>query len=108
MVIRIINLTPHDITLIKGDEQEVFPKSIAPARVATTKKVVGTLNGSPINSTAFGAVENLPEPQEGTVYIVSAIVAQAVKDNRNDCFIVDETVRNEAGQIIGCKAFGIV
>lgn len=55
----------------------------------------------------FGKVENLPEPQEGVVYVVSALVAQAVPD-REDVFIPDDTVRDEQGRIIGVRALARV
>ena len=61
-----------------------------------------------INSTSFGEVDGLPEPQEGTIFIVSALVAQALKGVRNDLVIPDDTVRDEQGRIIGCRALARV
>lgn len=46
----------------------------------------------------------LSEPQADTIYVVSAIVAQAVSGKRDDVYVVDETIRNEQGQIVGCNA----
>ncbi|MFC0903824.1 hypothetical protein ACFHWD_03850 [Clostridium sp. MT-14] len=57
----------------------------------------------PINRTVFGDIENLPEPQPDTIFVVSSIVAQAAQ-NRDDLFIPDDTVRDENGRIIGCRA----
>jgi len=59
----------------------------------------------PVVKTRFGEVEGLPEPEEGTVYIVSNLVAQAVPD-REDVFFPDDLVRDENGNIIGCRALG--
>lgn len=61
-----------------------------------------------VNSTSFGEVEGLPEPQEGTIFIVSALVAQALRGVRDDLVIPDDTVRDEQGRIIGCKSFARV
>lgn len=101
--INIVNLTPHSITLC-GKTIE----STGLARCTTTKEKIGEINGVPVNRTSFGSVTGLPEPQENTIYIVSKIVADAVSKDRDDVYIVDDTVRNEAGQIIGCNALARV
>jgi len=56
-----------------------------------------------VNRTQFGSVSDLPDPQTDTIYVVSALVAQAVPD-RPDVFIVDDAVRDEQGRIIGARA----
>ena len=61
-----------------------------------------------INSTSFGEVEGLPAPEDGTLFIVSALVAQALKGVRNDLVVPDDTVRDDRGVIIGCKSFARV
>ncbi len=95
----IINLTPHKINLC-GKE---IP-SAGLARCESVVEKIAEIDGVKINRRSFGAVYGLPEPQEDTIYIVSAIVAQAVADKRDDVYIVDETIRDEAGRIIGCNA----
>jgi hypothetical protein len=72
--------------------------------VAQTTQQVAEINGIPVNQVSFGQVNGLPEERKDTIYIVSRIVAEAVKGQRNDVFIVDKTVRNEQGQIVGCEA----
>jgi hypothetical protein len=98
----VINLTPHDINVVLENEVVVYPKSGAVARCAETSVVVGTLNGVPIVKKEFGGVENLPPYQEGTFYVVSALVASAVK--RADVVSPGDAVRDENGVIIGCKS----
>jgi hypothetical protein len=61
----------------------------------------------PVNRTQFGAVTGLPEPQPDTIFVVSALVAQAVPD-RPDVFIVDDAVRDEQGRVIGARALAHV
>lgn len=102
-----VNLTPHEITFM-GNETITIPTSGIVARVAVKREQVGALNGIPVHRSAFGQVENLPEPKADTVYIVSAMVAQAVKGKRDDIYIVDDTVRDDSGRIIGCRALGVI
>ena len=52
---------------------------------------------------SFNEVKGLPEPQEDTYYIVSALVAGAAK-NRVDLLIPNDTVRDEQGRIVGCRS----
>jgi membrane protease subunit (stomatin/prohibitin family) len=105
----IINLTPHNITLIDNNNNivDVF-QSAGLARVDSNTCQVSTVNGIPVNTVKFGNVTGLPDPQDDTFFVVSRIVADAVKGTRNDILIVDKTVRNDAGQIIGCQAFAVV
>ena len=100
---KITNLTPHEITLCG----KKLPSS-GVARVAQTTKQVDQINGIPINKVSFGQVNGLPEAKKDTIYIVSKIVAEAVKGQRNDIYIVDKTIRNEQGQIVGCEALAKV
>lgn len=99
----IVNLTPHTINLCG---KEITSTGLA--RCESVVETAGDINGVKINRRTFGAVYGLPEPQADTIYIVSAIVAQAVAGQRDDLYIVDETIRDEAGRIIGCNALAKV
>lgn len=103
--ITFVNLTPHVVTFFDtaGNVILTVEPSGQVARCSVTREQVGDINGIPINKTQFGKVENLPEPQEGTIYIVSSLTAQAVPE-REDVFITDDAVRDEQGRIIGCRA----
>ena len=96
---KFVNLTPHEITLCG-----VKLPSEGLARCATLEQQIDVIDGVRVNHRTFGEVSGLPEPQEGTVFIVSALVAQAIAGKRDDVYIVDETVRDEEGKIIGCNA----
>lgn len=126
----IVNLTPHAIALyltsdctevqqgaykslvLKDGAQAIatFP-SQGVARATAQKAVVDHLeldgHEVAINATSYGEPEGLPEPVQGTYFIVSALTAQAAKD-RHDLLIVDGTVRDGDGRICGCTAFGRV
>lgn len=105
----VLNYTPHEIVIMGQDGQEAarFP-SAGLARCQVTRVVVGDINGIELNETRFGDVEGLPEPAKDTVYIVSALVAQACKGRRTDVVIPDDTVRDEKGQVVGCRAFAAI
>lgn len=110
---KIVNLTPHAITIIGEIENLVIEPSGIVTRIVATTKTVGNLitenQGSfeiPVTVTKYSEVENLPEPVNGTIYIVSAMVANAVK--RHDLYIPNESVRDDLGRIIGCKSLGMI
>lgn len=100
----IINLTPHDVNLLLEDDVIVF-KSEGIARVQQKEVLDEYFDRVPIYKNKYGEVEGLPEEKDGVYYIVSFIVANALKDKRNDLLIVTKTERNEKGQIIGCYGF---
>ena len=110
----IVNLTPHALNLMPtgptGPVVTISPSGQV-ARCATSRVQVGTVTvdgiAIPVNRTQFGVVTDLPDPQPDTIYIVSAVVAQAVPD-RPDVFIVDDAVRDDQGRIIGARALAHV
>ena len=67
---KFINLAPHDIKLNDGT---VYPATGKIARVANTFS--NFCCG--ISKVFYGEIENLPEPEDGTYYIVSAMVLAA-------------------------------
>ena len=106
----IINLTPHAISFVTEDGTHILTiePSGALARVsARTEKTGAVINGIPVTRTVYGIVEGLPEPKDGTIYLVTSIVAARCHD-REDVFIPNESVRDEQGRIIGCKSLGHV
>ena len=107
---RIVNLTPHPLNLMpEGPDGPTvtIPPSGQVARCATSRVQVDTVTADgitvPVNQTRFGEVSDLPDPQPDTIFVVSALVAQAVPD-RQDVFITDDAVRDDQGRIIGCRA----
>lgn len=82
-------------------------------RAAQENTPDGTIPGSPeypVSRVKFGAVEGMPDPQPDTVYVVSQITAAALKEQgrTDDILIVDRTVRDSEGKIIGCEGFARV
>ena len=103
----IINLTPHDITVVntKDNTKKVIPRSGKIARCEQIEDLTGNVDGIKLYKTNMGKVIDLPERSKDTLYIVSMIVAQAVKNKRDDVIIPFGLVRDEKGVIIGCQGF---
>lgn len=121
--VKIVNLTPHAITVLRdGEEIAVYEASGCIARcesdtvvVGEITVVVGKIAGIPLTETTFGepylidrdkVKHELPKRQDGTFYIVSALVARAAQ--REDFIIVNDTVRDDNGRIVGCRSFARV
>lgn len=113
--INLINLTPHAVTIMTEfesmDDAVTIPPSGTVARCTQESEEVDTVKiaglNVPIIRTVFGDVVGLPDPADGTLFVVSRIVAEAARD-RKDLVVPAETVRDEAGDIIGCLALAHV
>lgn len=55
----------------------------------------------------FGQCNGLAQPEQGTTYIVSLIVARD-QTHRTDLIFPMSEVRNEQGTVVGCRGFGRV
>jgi hypothetical protein len=107
---KFINLTPHDITVILNAEggSKTFAKSGTVARVSQVTAVAFTVDGINISTATFGPVVGLPEREDDTLYIVSAMVKSAADlrfGDRSDLVSPGELVRDDSGNVIGCKGF---
>ena len=133
-MITIINLTPHDITVlddsnvsfdkasrsykVTGDPiiRETFNPSGTVLRCSQEETEAGDLNGIKLYKVKFGRVEhttkdssvttfNMPV-KEGVYYIVSNIIKNALSD-RSDLLVPTHMVRNDKGQPVGCLGFAV-
>ena len=104
--INLVNLTPHPIVLNDGRS---FAPSGAVARVSEVHHRVThftdpqTEASTPVFRSVPSSVTGIPDPVEGTCYIVSAMVLAALRAERDDLVApstgLSSTVRNEAGHI---------
>jgi hypothetical protein len=78
-----------------------FPASGMIARCAESTTPAGEFAGLPLVHRAYGAVENLPHPAPDTLYIVSALVREAVPW-RTDVASPGDMLRDAEGRILGC------
>lgn len=108
----LINLIQHPLTLRNETGEEiVLPPSGTVARVKTTPGELVQIAGIPVpvaKATTYGAIENVPDPQPDTWYIVSGMVLAAAKTqypDRRDILAPgtgpqDGAIRNDQGQVI--------
>ncbi len=105
----IVNKTPHALTLVTESGNIVIEPTTPPARVSESSEKIAsiTLDAAkgidiPVTRKSYGEVENLPDPQDDVVYVVSALVAGRVPE-REDVLITSSPVRDEGGRIVGCR-----
>lgn len=104
--VTLVNLTPHDVNYyVDGNQAFTVPNSGLPAiRLPEENVNVHTKYGMEFTSKVYTEAQNLPNKQDGVLYIVSKMVLDAV--NRND-FIAPDTgdgaVRDVDGTVTGRK-----
>lgn len=109
--VNLVNLTPHDVHLYVGETKvATFPKAANPARASQSAKAVGQVivegHTLPIFFVTYGDLQDVPPVTDDTMYIVSVIAGQAMlAAGRTDFLIVHDTVRDDKGQIVGCRGF---
>ena len=108
----IVNLTPHEITIIDGDTESetvrVVPPSGMLARLDSQKEIVNRRDGIYFYRTTYGppiCLEDgteidFPEESLDTVYIVSGLFRSGY--SRSDLWQPGELVRDDEGRPIGC------
>ena len=104
-MVELINLTPHAIVVDNGSTQKVYEPAGIVARVETKSTVVDVVDGfEVVQNQVVG--DNLPEPQEGKVFIVSAMVL-ALRPDRGDLVAPNTGAakRNDKGHIVSVPGF---
>jgi len=105
----VINKTPHDVNVVdeNGALIRTYTKSNSEIRLAVKTERIGNLpDGTPLSKNQIGESQGVPEFEEGTYYIVSQMVQQALP-LRKDFLVPAEVVRDAKGVIIGCKSLGV-
>ena len=119
---KLVNCTPH-VVCIKGVE---FPPSGSVAIARTYRAAIRSLDIEGIdalvdvNEVEYLDLIGLPDPVEymnsagfrvaRNFYLVSSIAAQAAKaeGRTEDILVVDETIRDDSGRIVGAKSLAQV
>lgn len=109
--ITLVNKTPHPITLVLEDGAKITLEPVLPTPRVSSSSVKtasytitdgeGTEHVITREAPTFGEIVDLPEPEEGVIYVVSMLVAARAK-GRTDLVSPGRQLRNEAGQVIGC------
>ena len=117
---KFVNLTPHEINFQSPITRDFrsFPASGQVARVNEGTIAAEGVDGIPCQTTVFLGFQDLPDPQEGTVFIVSRPVMDAWKHgaaggawaHRLDLIAPgtgpnDGVLRDAKGQIIAVTRF---
>lgn len=112
---KILNLTPHPLTISDGDRTLTIPPSGTVARATSVEEHVGVIRcvpdpGKPdwninVTRSVFGEPVDLPAPVEGTVLVVSRITAEAARavGRVEDIYLPGPAVRDFQGRVIGCE-----
>lgn len=105
---KIINKTPHAVYILNEDLSilRVFPKSNGMIRVKENITDIGFIEDIPISSTKWGETSEVPNFVDGTYYIVSQLVKNALP-KRKDLLVPKGAVRDDKGNIIGCTRLDI-
>lgn len=121
---RVVNLTPHAIMYRVGEGRDItFPAAGTVARVAMVDTPAerdlydygfcGAGDGGQdfafrVVTQTPGPVEGLPDPESGTLFIVSRMVLDAIRGNRRDVVAPDTgttAMRDAQGRILGVTRF---
>lgn len=99
----IINLTPHSVTVAGVKIHQ--SRTIRPIRILENVTLLYTINTIPIKEIHTRAPENaLPESKPHTLYIVSRMVADVCRRDREDLVFPYDYERNATGKILGCNS----
>lgn len=108
---KLVNLTPHELRFFtnEGNLIKLSPSGVV-ARVDTHAKKIKTIDiggtDLPIYSVTYSNVNHIPEPEEGTIYVVSSIVAMHA--NRDDVMSPntskETSIRDSNGYLIGVNS----
>lgn len=102
-----INLTGHDINLPEG---QVIKSEVVLGDAPRVIDIFGPFDADGICFVTYGEIKNLPAPQAGTIYVVSAMVlAAAHAAGRTDCVAPatghPSAKKNEKGHILEVPGF---
>lgn len=102
---KFVNLTQHDLTIVlENGNSLVLPASGEVARVTFSTQQVDEVDGIPIYKTIYEPeVTGLPEPEDGTIFVVSSLAAQTAK--RQDVLAPTQLIRDDDGQVIAASGF---
>lgn len=110
-VTRLVNLTPHDVKLFRGDEVvHVWPRPQLDqwVRRSEQRSEQGVLSVDgvevPLTQVTQGSLIWVPDDEPGTGFIVSRISAAAAR--RSDFFFPHGEVRDERNVVQGCRGLG--
>ena len=100
---KFINLTNHDIYEVTTKTH--IPRSGKVVELHTATHDTAIVNNIRVFRTVVYGLSGLPAPQEGVMYIVSALAMNGIPADRTDVVCPYKPVRNAQGKVYGCKGF---
>ena len=99
------NLTPHPLNIMVSDGTwMIMPVDGTAPRLATKCVELGNISGVPFVKSSMGSPEGLPDEENDTILIVSALVAgHPHLQDRKDLAHPGEAIRDSSGKIVGAK-----
>ena len=107
---KIVNCTAHEIRVVGETRTErIFPVSGSVARVDLTEDLLQVVDGIRVVRTKYSEIVGLPEPEKDTLYIVSAVVLNAINEHtdRTDCIAPYRPMRDVTGKTNACRGFRV-
>lgn len=109
---KLVNLTPHALNLhhpsVPGSVLMVPPSgTVARCREVVQPRGTIEVDGYTVTLVAktFGQIENLPDPEDGVIYVTSALAAQAAwAIGRRDVVCPGDPVRDSDGRVVGATS----
>lgn len=112
--VRLRNLTGRPVVVAGDGDRVVLVLEAEACRVPAldaARVEAGWLEGGrrpvPVVVTVRQGVRNLPAPRPEVLLVVPRLIAESCPQ-RDDLVYPDRLVRDAAGQIVGCRAFGSV
>jgi hypothetical protein len=101
---KIVNLCPHALNIrTRTGEIVTVPPSGATARCTEVREdVPSPIPAMRVSRARYGEVVGLPAPEPGTIYVVSAIVLNALHGSRPDVFCPGPGIKDEKGSTVAC------
>lgn len=78
---KFVNLTSDDVRVVDENDSVILhvPAAARAARAFQELRENARVAGIPLMRVRYGMIDNLPEPENKTLYIVTAIIAQAAQ-----------------------------
>lgn len=105
--VKIVNVTPHEVHDVNTGLRFQQSGKVARAIMESNEIVEHPLNnlGIGVYESKLKLIVNMPEKEEGTIYIVSALVMKYLQDKRDDIVCPGNVIRDKDGAVIGCQGF---
>lgn len=105
---KFVNLTGHDINLATAEGVQVIPGD--KARTVRVIDSYGEFDADGVCTVSYGSLIGAPEPEDGVLCIVSALVLAAGRQLGRSDFVAPATghpaaVKNEKGHVLSVPGF---